>query len=236
MRALRIAGLARADFSFQPWAWPFAQRRRAEIDAHFAARRARTPELWNGRVLLLRDWHLDGDALTGTFFETDFASFIAWRDWGFPDADATNCFSMGALRASDGAYLLGVMASHTANAGRAYFPAGTPEPEDIAGNTVDLAANVLREVAEETGLTAADFDVAAGWTAVFAGRRVALMKELQAREPAEALRGRILRHLARERQPELSDMRIVRDRGGFQADVPEFVTAFLEHVLPARDC
>jgi 8-oxo-dGTP pyrophosphatase MutT (NUDIX family) len=140
---------------------------------------------------------------------------------------------MGALRSADGAYLLGVMAGHTANPGRVYFPAGTPEPEDIAGNKVDLAANVLREVTEETGLTAADFDIAAGWTAVFAGRRIALMKVLQAREPAEILRKRILHHLAQERQPELADIRIVRDRGGFDPNMPEFVTAFLEHVLPA---
>jgi 8-oxo-dGTP pyrophosphatase MutT (NUDIX family) len=233
MSPATIVDLAWADFTFSPWQWPFAQRRRGEIDAHFAARRSRTPELWNGRVLLLRDWHLEGGTLTGTFFETDFASFIAWRDWGFPDEGVTNCFSMGALRGIDGAYLLGVMASYTANPGRVYFPAGTPESEDIAGSSVDLAANVLREVAEETGLTTADFDIPAGWTAVFSGRRIALMKALQARESAESLRERILHHLAQERQPELADIRIVRNRSAFDPNMPEFVTAFLEHVLSA---
>ena len=44
----------------------------------------------------------------------------------------------GTVRSSDGAYLLGVMNRHTANAGRVYFPAGTPDPDDIVGARVDL--------------------------------------------------------------------------------------------------
>src|SRR6266576_268539 len=85
-------------------------------------------------------------------FEVDFASFIAWRDWGFPDKSVRNCFPMAALRSSDGAFLLGVMGSHTATAGQIYFPAGTPDPNDINGNTVDLERGVIRELIEETGL------------------------------------------------------------------------------------
>ena len=63
---------------------------------------------------------------------------------------------MGAVRASDGAFLLGVMDAHTANAGKIYFPAGIADRSDVVGETVDLAGNVMREVAEETGLTADD--------------------------------------------------------------------------------
>ena len=56
---------------------------------------------------------------------------IAWRDWGFPDRAVRNCFSAGAIRASDGAFVLGVMGAQTANAGKIYFPAGTPDPSDV---------------------------------------------------------------------------------------------------------
>ena len=59
---------------------------------------------------------------------------------------------MGALRASDGAYLLGVMGPQTVNAGKVYFPAGVPDLDDIVDDRVDLARNVRREMAEETGL------------------------------------------------------------------------------------
>src|SRR4051794_25067086 len=94
----RILRLDDVRFAFAPWTWPFAEQRRAEIDAHFAQRRAATPDLWNGRILLLREHVIEGKALRGSFFETDFASFLAWRDWDFPPAGAANCFAMGAVR------------------------------------------------------------------------------------------------------------------------------------------
>src|SRR5262249_42027200 len=154
------------------------------------------------------------------YFETDFASFMAWRDWGFPDQSVANCFAMGAIRTADGAYLLGVMGGHTVNAGKIYFPAGTPEPDDVAGGAVDLAGNIAREVLEETGLPGADLRVEPGWSAVLAGPRIALMQPLQAHLPAAALRERVLAHLAHEQKPELADVRIVRRRADFDPMMP----------------
>ena len=69
----------------------------------------------------------------GAYLETDFASFLAWRDWGFPDRRCATASRMAALRSADGAFLLGVMGRHTATAGQIYFPAGTPDPTDIVG-------------------------------------------------------------------------------------------------------
>jgi 8-oxo-dGTP pyrophosphatase MutT (NUDIX family) len=234
MSDVSIVALDRMAFSFAPRAWPFAQARRAEIAAHFAARRARTPAIWNGRVLLMSEWSLNARSICGTFFETEYANFVAWRDWNFPDRSVTNCFAMGAIRTADGAFLLGVMSSHTVNAGKIYFPAGTPDPHDVAGDVVDLAGNVAREVAEETGLTGEDVSVLPGWTALLAGPHIALIQVLQARVPAADLRERVLDHLAREQRPELCDVRIVRSRADFDPMMPPFVTAYLENALAAR--
>jgi 8-oxo-dGTP pyrophosphatase MutT (NUDIX family) len=225
-----IVPIDRLDLGYAPHRWQFAQARRDDIAAHFAMRRAAAPALWNGRVLLMRDHAIADGTLRGVFFETDFADFMAWRDWDCPDRDVVNCFAMGALRASDGAYLLGVMGAHTANPGRVYFPAGTPDPDDVRGDTVDLAANVMREVAEETGLTAPDFSVAPGWSAVVTGPRIALMKRIDVPHPAEAVRQTILRHLAADAEPELADIRIVRSPRDFDPMMPHFVTAYLSHV------
>ncbi|MBV9969105.1 MAG: NUDIX hydrolase [Xanthobacteraceae bacterium] len=220
----------RLELGVAPYAWPFARDNRGEIDEHFAALCRAKPGLWNGRVLLLKEAAIDDGVLRGAYFETGFADFLAWRDWGFPDRAVRNCFSMGALRGSDGGFLLGVMSAFTANAGRIYFPAGTPEPADIVDGTVDLLGSVLRELQEETGLDPSAFEVAPGWTAVDAGQRLALMKAVRADRPAAALREEVLRHLATEAQPELADMRIVRSPDDFDSAMPDFVTEYLSYV------
>jgi hypothetical protein len=96
--------------------------------------------------------------------------------------------------------------------------------------TVDLLGNVLRELGEETGLGAQDLLAAPDWTAVIAGPRIALMKEVRARRPAAELRASILGHLASEARSELADMLIVRSPADFDPAMPEFVTAYLWHV------
>jgi hypothetical protein len=221
--------LDRLDLVFAPRTWPFADERRADIDAHFAWLRSKKPELWNGRVLVLYEHAVAETTLSGAYLETDFASFLAWRDWDFPDRSVTNCFALGALRAADGAFVLGVMASHTANAGKMYFVGGTPDPGDIVGNRVDLHASVLRELNEETGLSMDDVNPATGWLAVFAGPRIAMLKVLNSRLAAGQLQAKIRSFLARQQQPELADVCIVRGPSDLDSRMPAFVVAFLEH-------
>src|SRR6478735_7127551 len=139
------------DLAVRPLAWPFAEERRADIAAHFAEKQSERPRIWNGRVLLGRDAVFSDGHLSSTYFETDFASFLAWRDWGFPDKAVFNGFGMGALRTSDGAFVMGEMAQHTANAGRIYFPSGTPDLDDVRNGVLDIPGSVVRELAEETG-------------------------------------------------------------------------------------
>jgi 8-oxo-dGTP pyrophosphatase MutT (NUDIX family) len=234
MPETHIVPIDRLDVGFAPFRWRFAELRRKDIAAHFDACRQATPQLWNGRVLLMRDFAIRAGVLRGTYFETGFADFLAWRDWDFPDPAVVNCFAMGALRASDGAYLLGVMSDHTVNAGRIYFPAGTPDPHDVRGETVDLFGNVIRELAEETGLTADDVSVAPGWHAVVESSRIALMKRVDVPCPAAQVRSRILCHLASETQPELSDIRIVRSVGDLDHNMPRFVWTYLLHMWRAH--
>jgi hypothetical protein len=227
MRELSVVPIDDLDFSFRPRSWSFADERRADIDAHFAARRRKTPQLWNGRVLLLSDWALEGSRVTGNFFETDFASFLAWLDWDCPDRTVTNCFAMGALHTSDDAFLLGVMSAHTASGGRIYFPSGTPDLGDVVGSKVDLAGSVLREMAEETGLASTEYVPQPGWTCVPDGQKLCLIKRLRSDASAAELRARILNQLARETEPELCDIRIARGPADLDPMMPPFIVAFL---------
>jgi 8-oxo-dGTP pyrophosphatase MutT (NUDIX family) len=182
---------------------------------------------------LARNPVLTGDRFNAAYFEADFASFLAWRDWGFPDRDVFNGFGMGALRSSDGAFVLGEMSHHTANAGRIYFPSGTPDPADITGGAVDMSGSVAREVEEETGLTSADYRAGAHWDCVFSGNAIAMIRILDVDLTGEALRARIEANLARQRQPEFSAIHLVREISDLTAAMPRFVTAFIEKQLSA---
>jgi 8-oxo-dGTP pyrophosphatase MutT (NUDIX family) len=161
--------------------------------------------------------------------ETDFASFLTWRDAGFPDPSVRNCFAAGALRAADGAFLLGRMARHTANAGKVYFPAGTPDPGDVqADGAVDLTGSVMRELKEETGLLASEVVPGFRWHAVLDGARIALMRPLRVGEDSAKLAARIRAFIAQEKQPELEDVVVVRGPADFVPEMPDFVRAYLE--------
>jgi hypothetical protein len=228
MTAPVIHRVTSLDLAVQKWSWPFAEQRRAEIDAHFVVKQREKPKLWNGQVLLGRNPVFAGDRLTASYFETDFASFLAWRDWGFPDKDVFNGFGMGALLSSDGAFALGEMGQHTSNAGRIYFPSGTPDLDDIRDDAVDIAGSVARELEEETGLTAAEYRSEADWHCVSTGPALAMIRILRVDLPGDALRARIEANLALQPSPELAAIHLVRGLGDLNAAMPRFVTAFIE--------
>ena len=224
----RIRHVTALDLPVKPWDWPFAQIRRAEIDAHFAEQQRARPRIWNGRVLLARNLRFSGACFAADYFETDFASFLAWRDWGFPDKDVFNCPGMGALRASDGAILLGEMGPHTANAGRIYFAAGTPDLHDVRDGKVDLSGSVERETKEEMGLATDDYRASPDWCCVDARPLIALVRTLQSDLPGEALRAKVEANLARQSQPEFSAVHLVRGTADVSDAMPRFVTDWLE--------
>lgn len=226
---ISIVAIERLDLRFEPRPWPWAEANRAFVERHFAEAREKRPALWNGRVLVLHRFAIEAGVFRGAYFETDFASFLTWRDDGFPDPSVRNCFSAGALRAADGAFVLGRMARHTANAGKVYFPAGTPDPGDVcADGAVDLMGSVLRELKEETGLAANEVSPGPRWYAVLAGARIGLVRPFSLRESSVELATRIRAFIAREKEPELEDILVVRGPADFVAEMPDFVRAYLE--------
>src|SRR5262245_25318727 len=104
-----VVSIDQLSLSFAPRPWPFADARCAEIEDHFRKIRREKPAVWNGRMLLMSEYTIADGVFYGSFFETDYASFLAWRDWDFPDAMALNCFAAAAVRSADGAFVLGVM-------------------------------------------------------------------------------------------------------------------------------
>ena len=230
----RLARVARIDCAVEAYDWAFARDESARIDAHWSRLRAAKPALFNGRVLLASRLEVDGDALRGACFETGYKCFLAWRDFGFPGAAVLNCFAMPALRAADGAFLLGEMSAGTANEGRLYFPAGTPEPADLdSRGRVNFEGSILRELEEETGITPGEIMLDGGWTIVSSGRPVvACMRLARSSLDTAALQARFAAFIAAEANPELS--RLVPVRGVSDLDparMPDFMLTYLREAL-----
>ena len=223
------ARVSRIDLRPRAYDWPFARDEHARIDAHWAQAQAEKPGLFDGRVLMARDLAVADDALTGTVADVGYKPFLCWRDFGFPGDELCNLFAMPALRASDGAFLLGRMSAGTANAGRLYFPCGTPEPADLGPDgRVDLDSNILRELAEETGLLRDDVALDATWTIVFAGPHVACLKSARAALPAADLQARFAAFNAVEADPELDALVAVRGPADLDAArMPPFMLHYL---------
>ena len=220
------------DIRAQSYDWPFARERARDIDAHWQKLRAAKPNLFNGRVFLFRDMEIKDARLTGICFEVEYKAFLAQRDFGYPDESAFNCFAQGVLRTPDGAFLLGEMSAHTANAGRIYFPAGTPDPSDVSGGRVDLERSVMRELTEETGLGLEDVAAERGWSVIFDRQMVACLKLLGVKADRAAALARIADHIAREEEPELARIHVAASRGDIVTGrMPLFIQAYLTREL-----
>jgi 8-oxo-dGTP pyrophosphatase MutT (NUDIX family) len=173
--------------------------------------------------------------LRGVYFETDYADYLAWAEFGYPGEPVDNCFSMAALRGADGAFLLGEMAPHTFNAGQIYFPAGTPDPTDVFDGRVDLEASARRELLEETGVDAGETAISPAWTLAFAPQRIACMKLMTLAIPAAPAKEQIDAHLTRDPHAEFSRMHVVRSpRDIDDSRVPVFVSAYLHDAFAQR--
>jgi 8-oxo-dGTP pyrophosphatase MutT (NUDIX family) len=228
----RLAQVDRLDCRLTPHRWDFAEAEAVRIEAHWAARRARIPSMYDGPVLLAHRAAIEDAAgarvLRVEAFETRFSRFLAWREFGWPDTSVFNFFAMPVLRSSDGAWLVGEMGPDHSAAGQLYFPGGTPDPGDVTEDgRVDLFGSLARELAEETGLPADEGAIAPGWTVVFDRQRVACLRRIDWPAPAAAIRARVRRFLDGEARPELAGVHMLAAGRHDDPRLPAFVTAFL---------
>lgn len=192
-------------------AWAYAIDNAAAVDAHWQRRRAESPSLFNGVVHLMHAETCDGATLTSSFLRSDFKSYLHWREAGFPDAGVRDGFGSALIRSAEGHVILGRQRKGNINAGVAYLPGGFIDQRDVlADGSIDIDGSIARELAEETGLNAADVAVSPGYLITRCGALVSIAREVVSPLPAEALRDRIRTHIAADPDPELEDAVIVR--------------------------
>src|SRR5262245_10619719 len=107
--ALTPIPITSLDLHLRPGVWAFADAERLRIKDHRRKLTEENPKIWNGEVLICTRVELKGGGLEGDFLKTDYASFVAWRDWGWPDKTVCNVFGSAAVLSSDRAVLYGRM-------------------------------------------------------------------------------------------------------------------------------
>lgn len=222
-----VLPLARIEARLVAYDWAWARDNAERVAENWERRRAARPALFDGPVLLACACAVTDGVCRVDFFETTYSRFIAYRDGGSPDGHVTNAFAAIVPWSADGAVLMGEMGPQTANAGQIYFPCGTPDRDDIRGDTVDLAGSAGRELREETGLAVPE-EAGESWVLLRGDGQLAFLRPVRLDETAEQLGDRMERHRLQDADPELA--RVVIARGAQDIDgtrMPPFARAYL---------
>jgi len=209
--------------------WSYAETHAEAIESAWRTATAANSALFDGEVLVITERVIDGDVFTARYRQVRYAQFLHYMRHAVPDGVTRNGFAVAGLTGADGALVMGIMGGHTANAGRIYFPGGTPDPDDVVDGRVDLDGSVVRELAEETGLTAEELTFEPGFWLHEDEKRSAFIKVLHSPLPAADLKDAILARVARQAEPELAGVHIVRTHDDLRPDVmPPFQLAYAE--------
>jgi hypothetical protein len=79
---IRVEPATSIDIRCSDRGWRFAEENRGAIDSYWKEVVAAKPTLWNGAALLCTSASISGGRFEAELVETDYASFVAWRDWG----------------------------------------------------------------------------------------------------------------------------------------------------------
>lgn len=213
--------------------WPFAAANADRIAAHWQARLAQNPAFFNGVIYVLHAYDVSDSRFTGDLLRTDFASYLYWKDQGYPDATVWDCFGSALLLSSDGHIILGRQAPGQLNSGLTYFPGGFIDQRDVgADGIVDMNAAVARELVEELGLAPDAFAPRPGAYLTFDGQLLSIAIEYVSAHDAATLVQSGRDHIAGEAHSELQDVVAVATREDIASlAMPSFTRTLLQTLL-----
>lgn len=219
------------DISVAAGPHPLYDLKRNEIEANWIAEQAANPALFNGDMLIHRDIRVDADGrLVATGHLTPYAAMLWWRK----QADrpiAEHLFPIAVPITTDGAILAIEMAAKTANAGRVYCAAGSLDAHDIIDGKVDLDANMMREVAEETGIDLSAATPVGGYLGVRVFRAVTLFRTFLLPYDADEACARVRHHMETDHEQEIAGPVIIRDKSRDGRNYPAFMPPIIDRIF-----
>ncbi len=227
----RLFSVSGHDITVAEGPHPLYLQRRDEIEANWLAEQQANPALFRGEMLIHRDVALDAEGrLVAIAHLTPFPTLLWWRKQ--PDRPlAEHVFPMAIPITSDGAILAIEMAAKTANAGRVYCAAGSLDEHDIADGKVDLHANMMREVAEETGIDLSAATPVGGYLGVRVFRAVTLFRTYLLPFDAEEACARVRHHMETDHEQEIAGPVIIRDKSRDGRNYPAFMPPIIDRIF-----
>ena len=181
---------------------PFAAGREEAIRENWRAEIAANPALFDGRMLLQGDVSLSRAGIVTTAHPVSFSTFLLWRK-SRPHVVGHHLFGLPVIVSSDGAIIAIRMAQHTANPGKVYCAAGSLDDNDVVDGVCDLEANMVREVAEETGLDLGQATADPRLHALHFDRIITIFRFYRFSATAEELLSAIDRHMRTDTEQEI---------------------------------
>jgi hypothetical protein len=214
-----------------PYDWPLTRDNREEIDRYWQYRISRQPRLFNGEMCLLKSWSIESGILVGKCFNTDYKTFLWWREHDRPHRNVFDFFGAAALHTQENWLILGRMADQTASKGWMYPPCGSPIPTDFVDGKLDIDGSLMRETLEETGIELSRPQLGSALLLTDEAR-IVYVRPVRLDIPASTLMTDINRFIANQAEPELARVEILAG----QVDIPEkgvpgFVSIYVRHRL-----
>jgi 8-oxo-dGTP pyrophosphatase MutT (NUDIX family) len=212
------------DVRLVPEPHPFETANADAIASNWHHEIAANPALFDGTVVLLSELAYRDGTLRGCCHAVRYSTFLHWRR-NRADSGAEHAYAHAVLAARDGALVAIRMGLHTANAGKVYFAAGSFEPIDFPDGRVDVDANMIREVREETGLHIGGARRDPRCQALSTTRGTVIFRRYVLDENADDIAASINSFVAREPEPEILGPVIIRSPD----DLPDGLMA---HMAP----
>ncbi|AZO12298.1 MULTISPECIES: hypothetical protein [unclassified Mesorhizobium] len=222
------------DVRLDPAPHPFEQGNRAAIAENWRSETSAKPALYDGTVVLLSALGYRDNRLTGRCHAVKYSTFMLWRK-NRALSGAEHAYAHAMLVAGDNALVAIRMGSHTVNAGRIYFAAGSFEPIDFRDGLVDVDFNMVREVAEETGLDLSGAERGRRYHALSAPSGTVIFRRYHVPEPAEEIARRINAFIAAEAEPEIEGPVVIRNADNLPDGLMGHMKPLIEWHFAGRD-
>lgn len=206
---------------------PFHIANAAEARRNWQEEVRRQPFLFDGPVALASDAVVSDGCFRAECHLVPYSTFLYWRRIR-PVPGAIHVFAMALPVSSDGAVIAVRMGKRTANAGRVYCASGAFDRDDLADGRFDAAANMRREVMEETGLDLDEAVPEGGCHILPIGGTIVIFRTFRFAADARTLAERIAAHARAEADPEIAGAEVVRGPG-------DLTDAFQFHMPPILD-